>query len=240
LQARPYVATLRGVESLSPIVRLLRFEIDGGGPLDFVPGQFVTLRIPLPELGQDNGRSYSLASSPDGSGLFEIAITRVRGGPGSTWLHGIEPGTQVQMSGPHGFFTLADSRPSATCFVATGTGVTPIRPMLRRVFEAGGEPETHLVFGVRHEADLIWRAEFEALARAHPAFRFHPTLTSPPTTWNGHVGRVQALVDRLLIEPRRTDVDVYVCGLRRMVDDVRDRLKTAGWNKKKLHQERYD
>ena len=240
MQARPYLATVRSVEPLSPLVRLLRFELDPGDSLDFEPGQFVTLRIPLAVLGPDDTRSYSLASYPDGSGLFEIAITLVRGGPASTWLHRIEPGTRIPLSGPYGFFTLAEPPPRAMCFVATGTGVVPIRPMLRRVFEAGGEHEVHLVFGVRHEEDLIWRAEFEALAHTHPGFHFHPTLTSPPPAWPGHVGRVQALVDRLLIEPRRTDVDVYVCGLRRMVDDVRDRLKAAGWARKKLHQERYD
>ena len=237
MPARPFLATVHSAEAMSPPVRLVRLEVEGE-PLDFTPGQFLSLNVPLPELGDDNARSYSLASSP-GDRLLEIAVTLVRGGPASTWLHAVEPGARVHGSGPYGFFTLAES-PGAACFVATGTGVAPIRPMLRRLLLAGADRAVDLIFGVRHEHDILWRSEFEALATGHPGFRFFPTLTQPPAGWTGDAGRVQALVDRLLVEPRRTDVDVYVCGLRRMVDDVRDRLKAAGWDRKKIHQERYD
>lgn len=238
MPARPFVATVHGAEALSPQVRLIRLEVEGDR-LEFVPGQFVTLNVPIPELGADNARSYSMASSP-GDALLEIAVTQVRGGPASTWLHAVASGTRLRASGPYGFFTLAEPPPGAACFVATGTGVAPIRPMLRRLFEVGTPHAVDLIFGARHEEDVLWRAEFEALARAHPNFSFRPTLTQPPAGWAGAVGRVQSVVERLLIEPRRTDVDVYVCGLRRMVDDVRDRLKSAGWDRKQLHQERYD
>ena len=240
LSARPYVATLVEAERLSPSVRSLCFLLADCDRFDFLPGQFISLVVPLPELGQDNVRSYSLASYPDGSNRIEIAVTHVRGGPGSTWLHELAPGTCVDLSGPYGFFTLEQPRPAPACFVATGTGITPIRPMLRRMFELGTDHEATLVFGVRHEGDILYRAEFEDLAGRHANFRFVPTLTQPPPPWNGAAGRVQAHVDRLLIEAKRCDVDVYICGLRRMVDDVRARLKMAGWDRKKLHQERYD
>lgn len=240
LEARPYVATVIAAERLSPSVRSLRFELSDCPRFDFSPGQFVSLVVPLPELGQDNVRSYSVASYPDGSNLIEIAVTHVRDGLGSTWLHELAPGTRVDLSGPYGFFTLDRPPGAPACFVATGTGITPIRPMLRRLFEVGTEHEATLIFGVRHEPDILYRAEFEALAGRHPNFRFVPTLSQPPPSWTGAAGRVQAHVERLLIEPRRTDVDVYLCGLRRMVDDVRARLKAAGWDRKKLHQERYD
>jgi CDP-4-dehydro-6-deoxyglucose reductase len=239
-EARPYLATLVQAERLSPSVRSLHFALADCERFDFVPGQFVSLVVPLPELGQDNARSYSLASYPDGSNRIEIAVTHVQGGPGSTWLHELEPGAQVDLSGPYGFFTLEQPPPAPMCFVATGTGITPIRPMLRRVFESGTEHDVTLVFGIRHEEDILYRAEFEDLAKRHAHFRFLPTLTWPPPAWSGATGRVQGHVDRLLIDARRLDADVYICGLRRMVDDVRARLKAAGWDRKKLHQERYD
>jgi len=233
------VAALVQSEKLSPLVKALRFELECDR-FDFLPGQFISFAVPLPELGEDNARSYSLASYPDGSNRIELAVTRVPGGPGSTWLHEMRPGTRVNLSGPYGFFTIEAPPPAPLFFVATGTGVTPMRPMLRRVFEVGPDHEVTLVFGVRHEEDLIYRAEFEQLAGRHASFRFLPTLTRPGPAWRGQAGRVQTLVDDLLIDQRRTDMDVYICGLRRMVDDVRARLKTAGWDRKKLHQERYD
>jgi CDP-4-dehydro-6-deoxyglucose reductase, E3 len=239
LQARPYTATLVAAQPLSPRVRSLRFALSCER-FDFSPGQFVSFVVPLPELGQDNVRSYSVASYPDGSNLVEIAVTHVRGGPGSTWLHGLAPGAEVNLSGPYGFFTLEQPPPAPLCFVATGTGITPVRPMLRRVFEAGTDRDVTLIFGVRHEEDILYGDEFSALGARHPNFRFLPTLTRPAPSWTGGTGRVQVHVDRLLVEPRRTDADVYVCGLRRMVDDVHARLKAAGWDRKKLHQERYD
>ena len=106
---------------LSPSVRELVFERVDGAPFVFDAGQWMNFVLPL-----DGGvarRAYSIASAPDGSPRFEIAVTHVVAGPGSTYLHGLAPGAVLRAEGPQGFFPRPlDGAPPAL-FVGTGTGV---------------------------------------------------------------------------------------------------------------------
>ena len=90
---------------ISPNVRELAFERADGSPLDFKAGQWVSLVLPLEE--GEARRAYSIASPPFGDGRFEVAITKVDRGPGSTYLHALEIGAQLRAIGPQGFFTRA-------------------------------------------------------------------------------------------------------------------------------------
>src|SRR5512144_2508712 len=84
--AAPFEARLASARRLAPAVRELVFERVDGEPFRFDPGQWVNLVIPLPE--GEIKRAYSIASPPEeGSTRFELAITRVTGGPGSQFLH---------------------------------------------------------------------------------------------------------------------------------------------------------
>ncbi|MBV9442256.1 MAG: oxidoreductase, partial [Acidobacteriaceae bacterium] len=70
-----------------------------------------------------------------------------------------------------------------------------------------------------------------------------PTLTRPAETWNGRTGRVLAHLDEVLALETPEDlstIDVYICGLREMVDDVRKELKARGLDRKQIIYEKYD
>ena len=95
-----------------------------------------------------------------------------------------------------------------------------------------------LIFGVRYEQGLMYRNEFEDLARKHPNFRFWPTLSRPEPGWTGRTGHVQAHLFEAIGE--RRDVNVFVCGLKAMVDDVRSSLKSNGLERKRIIYEKYD
>ena len=85
---------------------------------------------------------------------------------------------------------------------------------------------------------LLYRLEFEEMALRYPQFRFWPTLTQPGPGWTGRNGRVQAHLAEA-IDGRR-DIDIYLCGLRPMVDDVRQILKAMGFDRKQIRYEKYD
>jgi NAD(P)H-flavin reductase len=91
---------------------------------------------------------------------------------------------------------------------------------------------------VRHESHLLYREDFEQMAREYPQFHFWPTLTQPGPDWTGRAGRVQ----RHLVEAigGRSDIDIYLCGLQPMVDDVRQILKAMGFDRKQIRYEKYD
>src|SRR3954464_11868189 len=114
---------------LSPSVRELAFERADGAAFAFEAGQWVSLVLPHDDA--DLRRAYSIASAPDGSPRFELAITHVMDGPGSSYLHTVEPGATIKAIGPQGFFTRpVAAKSGASLFIATGTGVTPFRSMI--------------------------------------------------------------------------------------------------------------
>lgn len=95
-----------------------------------------------------------------------------------------------------------------------------------------------LVFGVRNSTHLLYGEEFGRLEATDPRFRYHPTLTQPPADWTGKTGRVQKHVFDALGD--RSDVDIYICGMKEMVDDLRAQLKARGHDRKRIIYEKYD
>ena len=228
------VAQLKEVRTLTPEIKHFIFEALGDGPLTFTAGQFVSFTEEI--RGKQVTRAYSIASRPDGN-RFELCLNVVADGYFSPYLFSLEPGAEVPMKGPLGTFVL---RPPVrdTVMVATGTGISPFRGMLAEALVSGVAGQFTLIFGARHEPGLVFADEFRAWAERFANFRFVPTLTRPEPHWTGRQGRVQALVLEAVGE--RRDLDVYVCGLKAMVDDVRTILKARGFDRKQIISEKYD
>ena len=240
-------------QQLTPAVRELTFERTDGLAFAFEAGQWVSLILPH-EVGELR-RAYSIASPPRRSPRFQLAITHVEGGPGSTYLHDLALGATLQAIGPQGFFTRPPgSGPSL--FVATGTGITPLRSMIHdAVFslEPAAGPQHRernvqtplwLLFGVRTEADVLYRGELEKLASDHENVRVRFTLSRAEAGWQGSRGYVQSHVKELWNELAALGLGpphVYICGLQKMVGAVRELLrKEMGVPRQQVHAERYD
>ena len=229
-------ARLEGSRELALNVRHFDFSVPGLERLDFAAGQFVSLSHEIG--GKQITRAYSIASAPGGGNRFSLCLNLVVDGRFSPFLFAMRPGESVAMQGPLGTFTLRE--PSRDMiWVATGTGVAPFRGMLdawRSLPNPRGR--VALVFGVRHEASLLYRDEFAEAAESLPDFEFHPTVSRPTTEWTGLAGHVQRhVIDA--IGPRR-DVHVYICGLKAMVDDLRAQLKALGFDRRQLIYEKFD
>jgi CDP-4-dehydro-6-deoxyglucose reductase len=207
-----------------------------GEALTFTPGQFVSFTAGIG--GKQITRAYSIASAPGqaGTSRFELYLNLAPGGVFSPLLFAMQPGETLEMRPPLGMFVLRQP-PRDSLFIATGTGIAPFRSMLRAHLNESS-PQFTLLFGVRHASHLMYRAEFEELAARYPRFRFWPTLSRPDGAWTGRSGHVQAHLEEAL--GGRRDVDVYLCGLKLMVDDVRARLKASGFDRKQMFYEKYD
>jgi len=235
---------LARAQMISPNVRELAFERVDGVPFEFQAGQWVSLVLPLAE--GEARRAYSVASPPDGSPGFEIAVTKVDGGPGSTYLHALTPGSVLRAIGPQGFFTRPRGAAHPSLFIGTGTGVTPLRSMIRDALAHGDPAPMTLLFGVRFEEDRLYREELDALQAKHEGqFRVLYTLSRPPAGHAGPTGYVQTHVEEhwrdLVARGGGVAPHAYVCGLERMVGAVRDLLrKQMGVDRKQVHSERYD
>jgi CDP-4-dehydro-6-deoxyglucose reductase len=227
-------ATLLESREIAPEVRHFLFEAAEVPALDFTPGQWVSISEMVKE--KKVTRAYSLASAPSGN-RFELCLNRVKEGLFSPWLFRLEPGEALTMKGPLGSFTPRVPF-SNSVLIATGTGIAPFRSFLQSESVLRSDRDVTLLMGARYEESLLYRAEFEQLEASRPGFRFLPTLTRPDAGWSGLTGRVQAHLDKVLAG--RTGIDVYVCGLRAMVDEIRSMLTTRGLEKSRILFEKYD
>lgn len=235
-------ATLVAARAVTPRVRELVFERADGKAFTFQSGQWVSLVLPLlDEKARPLRRSYSIASVPGPSPRFELVVTKVEGGVGSRFLHDAPLGTKLEVKGPQGtFLRPLDVGPSL--FVATGTGIAPFRGMLHDALAAGRTEPLWVLFGVRSEADALYREEFEALAHAHPNVRLMLSMSQPSAAWTGRRGYVQTHVLELWKElATHGRPHAYVCGVKKMLLEVREVLKTQGGaERQQLHLESYD
>lgn len=236
MNPRPYEARLLNVTCLNERTKHFEFETLGATRLAFQPGQFISLNVELN--GQQYVRAYSIASAPRPDDRFDLCLNIVPGGVVSRWLFNRKPGDTIRFTAPFGFFTLHQPLDPVSAFIATGTGIAPIRAMLQDLQRRPPAAPVWLIFGVRTEADILYRYEFEALAAQLPDFRFIPTLSRPPRGWIGHTGYVQTQVERYLAGVG--GLRAYICGLATMVDEVRQRLRTMGYDRKALSYEKYD
>ena len=219
---------------IGPEVRHFIFDVPATDSLDYTPGQFVSFAQAI--LGRSVTRAYSIASAPAGS-HFELCLNRVKDGAFSPWLFEMPPGETVEMQGPLGYFVPREPFRDSI-FVATGTGIAPFRAYLQwpPIVESGSR--ITLLYGARYREGLVYHNEFEQLERTRPGFLLMPTITRPDPGWQGRTGWVQQHLDEALAG--RLDLDVYICGLKAMVDDVREILKGKGLTRQQLNYEKYD
>jgi ferredoxin-NADP reductase len=225
-------------KELAPEVHHFEFEVPGIREFAFTPGQFISILEKVD--GREITRAYSIAS-PRGGNKFQLCLNRVPDGLVSSYLFELKPGDEVDFHEPLGYFTLRHPG-RRSVFIATGTGIAPFRSMLFDYYSRI-EPDITLLFGVRYEEGLLYGDEWELLAAEHSGFRYLPTITRPTVSWEGRTGRVQAHLDEALAlrtSEEINNVDVYICGLKEMVDDVRKELKQRGFDRKQIIYEKYD
>jgi NAD(P)H-flavin reductase len=178
-----------------------------------------------------------LASVPNGTNRFTLCLNKLPEGIFSPHLFDLKPGDEVEMRAPMGMFVVRD--PARDCvFVATGTGIAPFRSLLHSHVKPGSPQKFTLLFGVRYQHTIMYRHEWDKMERENPQFRFLPVLSKPDPAWTGRTGHVQAHLAEAIGD--RRDIDVFLCGMKAMVDDVRSILKEMGFDKKQILFEKYD
>jgi ferredoxin-NADP reductase len=97
------------IENATVLTRRFWIEVPEVSSFDFKPGQFVTLDLPIHEQKNKRWRSYSIASAPDGTNVFELVIVLLEGGLGTTYLFNeVTVGSELLLRGPQGKFVLPE------------------------------------------------------------------------------------------------------------------------------------
>jgi ferredoxin-NADP reductase len=263
-----YTARLEQKECISESTQCyhFRFVLEDLESFPFTSGQFVSA-VAEDSNGKQQTRAYSIASAASGN-RFELCVNRVEGGFFSNHLADLPDlpiGGTIRIHGPHGHFILNEPI-TDSILVATGTGVAPMRGYTQWLFPEDGQDRSEgkdiwLVYGTRHETDLYYHEEFEALALRKLNFHYLATLSRAQESWGGLRGYVQDHVAKIVeeraarlelrlpqpeVDPAipakelKFEIYAYICGLNNMVSGVRDRLAGFGWHRKQIVFERYD
>jgi len=227
-------ATVERIDSLSYNVRGFRFKLVNPPTLEFKAGQFVILNAPKD--GQIVKRAYSIASPPHEQGALEFCIQHVEAGVASTYLWQLKEGDAVSLSGPHGKFLLKEPFDYDPVFIALGTGVAPLRAMIKHLLHLNVPREIWLLFGCRYEHALLYESEFRAMARLRPNFHYIPTV-SRPKDWHGEIGHVQQTFQKYIAD--HSNKKMYLCGWLEVVKAVCNDLENYGVPKEKLNYEEW-
>ena len=214
------------VRDLTHDVRELDLRLAEPPRITFKAGQFLSFEVGQDALKRTIIRPYSIASQPSRQDVITLLFNLVPGGPGSTYLFSLKEGDETQFKGPTGAFYLRDDLTRVHVFVATGTGIAPIRSMLLALFERDAAGSVTLYWGLRSQRDLYYQDELEAWARAHPKFSFTTTLSRPENGWPGERGRVTRLVEERIASVK--NLAVYLCGNSGMIQDVTAILQKKG------------
>jgi len=217
-----HTARLERVLEHGPASRSLFLRL--ATPLHFLPGQFISCLLPVGDAVLT--RPYSIASDPESPELLELVVDLVPDGPGSHHLFSLTPGAAIRYTGPWGTFTLEEAPSAETVFIADGSGIAPIRPMLHRALATAVRPVT-LLHGRPEGAPLLFAAE---LSTPHPGY----TLYTPRSS--------ELLAEterRYLAADTERGRQFYVCGVGAIVHTLRDRLRAGGYPRHAVRYEKW-
>jgi phenol hydroxylase P5 protein len=215
-----FAAELIARTPLTARVHLLRFL--AREPFQWAAGQYLTVvrcagvALELP---------YSIASAydPAREGEFEIAAAIHAGADA---IDVLELGGEIALEGPAGSFVWQAEPSPAALLIGVGTGIAPLRALIREELARASSVQLVLLAGHRVAEDVLFQDEFSELAASSPRFRFLPTLSAGAAAWSGRRGRVQAQLAEIVrsLGP----LDAYVCGRLDMVNEVASELAALG------------
>jgi NAD(P)H-flavin reductase len=194
----------------------LRFEADI--QLNFDPGQFVTLFI-----DERTRRSYSISSVP-GTNYFETYNDTTPGGPGSLFFKNARIGDEIIGMIPLGRFVYKEHTNPAV-FIATGTGITPMKSMLDYALSNGSKRDLQLIWGVKSDEELFLASEFNKLADLYNNLKIQYCITRQEDS-KYFKGRVTSYIDQLEFIDNS---EFYICGSKNMISEVEQILLLKGF-----------
>lgn len=218
--AKTQACRINSLEKLASDVIKVVLRLPPNVALDFIPGQYVDVIGP-----SGIRRSYSLANAPKADNTLELHIRAVENGAMSQyWFNQSAINDLLRLHGPQGTFFLRDVANCDLIFLATGTGIAPVKAMLETLpsFPADQQPQSiTVVWGARHEHDLYFD-----VASLPGTQKYIPVLSRAEATWQGERGYVQNALLRHI--PDLRNGVVYACGSDAMIHSAKSTLIAAG------------
>lgn len=182
-----------------------------------LPGQHISLGVEVD--GRRLTRSYSPTRLADGR--LAITVKTIDGGKVSQHLaRDARVGEAFELGQAFGEMTVQAPAGQRLLLLAAGSGITPMRALLRQLDAAGMPARVDLVYWARQREELCFAEELNAMAARHPALGVQFALTRDPAL---PAARVDAFHFDALGE--LAQARVLVCGPGGFVDAARARLQ---------------
>nr|WP_067060375.1 NO-inducible flavohemoprotein [Mucilaginibacter sp. L294] len=242
---RPFIVKDKVRES-SEITSFYLYPTDGGKIADFAPGQYISVRLFLPELNLLQPRQYSISTAPNGI-YYRISVKKETSthptpdGMISNRLHDfVSEGQLVDVSAPAGSFTLKDGV-HPIVFISGGVGQTPLISMMESLINSGSERKQTWIHGCRDQNVHAFREMIELWATEHDHLERHVFYSTTGHELNKE-GHYEGWVDlnRFRTEVQITaDTEYYLCGPAGFIEkNLRDLVK-LGADRSRIYFEEF-
>jgi ferredoxin-NADP reductase len=202
-------------------------------------GQHVDVRLTA-EDGYRVERSYSIASAPEDASLA-LTVERLDDGEVSPYLvDELRPGDQLELRGPiGGYFAWDAAAGGPLLLVGGGSGIVPLRAILRHRVASGSDAAVRLIASWRTAGDIIYAAELAQLAQLDGVEVVHTLTRETQRTWAGRHGRIdEAMLSEVAWPPAASPLS-FVCGPTGLVEAVATALVELGHGPERIRTERF-
>jgi ferredoxin-NADP reductase len=228
------VATVTSVTRETDSV--VTIELDPPDWLGHRAGQHLDVRLTADD-GYTAERSYSIAAAPGEP--VAITVERLEGGEVSPYLtEELRAGDKLELRGPiGGYFVWEPGDGGPLMLLAGGSGVVPLRSILRHRRRSGSDVPARLLYSARTLPDVIYRGELD---QGHDETQVIYTLTrSQPPGWNGHTGRIDQALLTQAAWAAETNPLAFICGPTSFVETAAAGLVSLGYPPERVKTERF-
>jgi predicted ferric reductase len=241
LQVRGHRWTVVGVKRETHNVHTVTLESPRGDQhYDYLPGQFQFMRLYRPRGLSREEHHFTVSSSPTREGIIASTIKEV--GDFTSTIGQTRPGDTAEVRGAYGRFSyVLYPEERDLVFVAGGIGITPFMSMIRHMRDSLDERSVLLLYGNRHEQDIVFRDEIDGSTRLQfPRLTVVYALTDAQPDWTGEHGRINRRLILKYCGPQSLAAKAfYVCAPARMSTDTVGVLRDLGVGSRRIHCERF-
>ena len=201
------------IEELTDDILKIVLRLPPNSNFNFNPGQYVNI------MKGNLNRSYSIANYSDKKDQLEFFIKNYENGLMSEYFFKeAKINDLLRLEGPIGTFFIRESIFKNLVFLATGTGIAPIKAILEgldKLHKKYQNKKLWVIVGARYKEDLFWEPKFKNLN-----IEYIPVLSRAIDNWTGEKGYVQDIVIKKQIDLENTQV--YACGSNNMINSAKD------------------
>lgn len=224
-------AKINHIDFVTDDVIKLTLRLPPNANFKFVSGQYINI------IKGNLSRSYSVANCAKVINQLEFYIKKYKDGKMSHYLFNeAKVNDLLRVEGPLGSFFLRESNKKTIIFLATGTGVAPVKAILDDLNYSKNSQSINrdywVFVGARHQQDLFWLPKYENIN-----INYIPTLSRPNENWKGERGYVQDIV--LKKDINLHDTQVYACGSNQMIESAKKLLTANALDKNEFYSDAF-